>query len=1710
MSAVFRPLRSVVAFSLVFMGCLWALPCSATTSSVITLPCEADTFVTPGQANELLTANFGADTSLEVSGANSVKGQAEIVLRFDLSGLFSSLISTFGVDGWKIDGVSLALTDATPPSSFFNTSSNAGSINVQWIPSDAWVEGPGTTANPSTPLTCLRWNNLAPLMAGAESQGVVTCSGSQTTATYMLMPTLKLLNELSSAGKVSFILSAGDPSFSAVFNSRTAPATATRPQLVIKASTLPSPTDPATLKIASPARSASFGSKLTLLPNGNMVVIDSGYSLSTTTTRVGAVYLYDTNAVLISTLTGSTAGDKVGSGGITVLTNGNFVISSPEWHSGAAASAGAVTWCSASSGLNGNVSAANSLLGGTASDRVGASVIALPGGNYLSVCSSWLNGQASPLGAVTWCDGTTGITGAVSAANSLVGSTAGDFVGYNVCVLANGNYVVASSLWDNGSIANVGAVTWGSGTSGITGPVSAANSLVGTTADDYVGSNTVALSNGHFVVASPSWHNAGTGGFGAVTWVNGTTGLIGAVTTSNSLVGSSASVFALTNGNYVAVDSAWSRGGVSKQGSVTWGDGSAGTVGVVAAANSLVGASTSDQMGSGSVFPLANGNYVVVSPYWNGNGVFSVGAVTLCTGIAPTSGTASAANSLVGSTTGDMSAISLIRLANSNYVVQCGHWNNGPVMLAGAVTWGSGFTGATGPISSSNSLVGDRGYTSLGQSVTALSNGNYVVATSIFSTSALNRAGAVTWADGNTGITGVISSQNSMIGEASNCEAGRGGITPLTNGNYVVVSAGTSGQATSGAVTWMNGTLPTSGTVSAANSVIGSSLNDYVGGSAPIDLGGGNVVLRGGIIPLSDGNYVISSPSWNRGTVVDAGAVTWCNGTQATNMVVSSANSLAGARDYDMIGFYDSSTKYGGVFALGGGRYVVSSPYRDASSSSFNTGAVTLGYGSQGIVGEVSAINSVLGTVSTGLPLTQPGTAATLSYVYDAQNGRLVVARPLAGKPLVGQLSVIDFFTPAPGIEVARTDDTLVNNGDSIIMDDTALGSSTSLSLAIRNPGLGSLTSIASMLTGDDSSHFAITASPAASLSGPGGLTFVTVTFTPSTAGLKTADLSLASTDTYGNSPFVIHLQAQATAPRLEISAQGAADSQATTLTDASTQVFGSLAYTVTAQASNRVAFTLANNGQAPLSLTSLGIDGSNADDFVLDQSLSTSPVAAGGSTSFTITFLPTGIGTRAATLTLHSNDPDHGTFTLQLTGNGKGVAGTAGLSSSVYTVPQGASSVVLTLTRAGGTLPFNLSIHTSNGLASTVPPFAAAVATGVAATSDYATLAGADTATTFSQGETLMTVTIPLFPKKGTAIPNKRFNVTLSDPTNGVVLVTSVATVQILAADVTKPTLTVTTPGTAKTLSAALPYMVTGMAGDAHGIASVTVALNGGAPVPALLGSAKVPKAVPFSLPLMPVPGPNTLVVTATDLKGIPTVVTRSFTFERRYFLTIIRNVPPAYSLVPNNSGTVTMTAPAAAATPFVGVAGHINQQTAQVLPGTTIKLTATAKTACAFSNWTGLPTVYAGGNVYTFTMPAADLPVAATFVANPFGGAAGTGSGFQGLIHASTGTVSSNATEGFLAGTLTASTGAFTGKILVDGVSQPLAATFFGDGSSVFTVGTAKQASLVFGGRSLTLSYNAGTDNNQITATLASGAGGSTGVAARAVYSAAHKLQL
>jgi Repeat of unknown function (DUF5650) len=702
-----------------------------------------------------------------------------------------------------------------------------------------------------------------------------------------------------------------------------------------------------------PTYSGAFGASVAVLPNGNFVIADPAYAAANgTMPNVGAVYLYDgVTLAVINTLTGVAVGDNIGKGGITVLSDGNFLVISPNWNS----SRGAVTWGSATIGVSGPVSATNSLIGSTVNDQVGSGgVTVLSNANFVVNSPFWNNAAITNAGAVTFCSGATGRTGTVSAANSLVGTNANSRVGLvGVIVLNNGNYVVNSAIWNNGAVTNVGAVTFCSGTTGLTGAVSSVNSLVGSNANDRIGSNGVTvLNNGNYVVDSANWNNGAITNVGAVTFCSGTSGLAGAVSSANSLVGSNANdqvgfsgVAALSNGNYVVISTFWNNGA----GAATWCSGTTGRTGTVSATDSLVGSFF------GFVTALNNGNYVVGSPNWNSGR----GAATLCNGTTGTIGTISATNSLVG-TPGNIDFVSsggVTALNNGNYVVASPSWG-GPFTTnddIGAATWCSGTTGRTGLVSFANSLVGVRFSDRVGfGGVTALNNGNYVVNSPQWNTTSgiltFFSVGAVTLCNGITGTTGTVSVANSFVGNSPFDQVGSGGITALNTGNYVVNSP--SFASSSGIVTWGNGTTGRTGTFSVTNSLVGGFFSDRVGLGGVTALNNGNYVVvstnwnsNRGALSLGDGTTgtfgVISITNSALGLAANGGPIAFA--FDSINVRV-----LVGFPGASRVCFFGYTPKLvlqqpPNVTLTNGSTTVIGAPFLDQASLTFTIRNIGLG-----------------------------------------------------------------------------------------------------------------------------------------------------------------------------------------------------------------------------------------------------------------------------------------------------------------------------------------------------------------------------------------------------------------------------------------------------------------------------------------------------------------------------------------------------------------------------------------------------------------------------------------------------------------------------------------------------------------------------------------------------------------------------------------------
>jgi len=625
---------------------------------------------------------------------------------------------------------------------------------------------------------------------------------------------------------------------------------------------------------------SGFGTHIVPLSTGNIVVTKPGDDLSPTITASGAAYLYngETRAV-IGVLTGSRTNDQVGVAGAIALENGNYVVLSSKWTdpSGPTLEVGAATWCNGTDGKPFgeasslvSVSTSNSLVGTNANDFVGQSAVALSNGNYVVKSTAWRGGGLlnNGRGAVTWCPGT-GVADTVSSANSLVGSTNGDLIGSNgVIDLKNGDYVVVSPSWNNGLLTKIGAVTYCDSAGSPVGPVALTNSLHGSTNNDQVGLNgALVLTDGSYVVLSPLWNTPLIPGpaitdVGAATWCD-VGGLVGPVSTSNSLHGSTAddqvgtTGVALTNGNYVIGSRRWHNGTPNFYGAATFCVGDGTTVGPVDISNSLYGSQSGDFVGE-NVYALVNGDYVVASPYWDSPGpsvITNTGAVTWCSG---TTGipynetvkgtTVKTTNSLHGSLMpgSGQDRVGLdgaFALPNGKYVVISHQWSRGLLVSenrVGAVTLCEADGSTIGLVSTSNSLHGMNRQDHIGYispfvpPCIVLSNGNYVILSPFWDQNIIiaNGKGAITWADGNTGITGPVDSSNSLLGTINSDQLGYISSTvpsaiALQDGNYFVASYYYDDGAISnaGAATIGNGTAGTAGLVTTSNSLIGGAAN---------------------------------------------------------------------------------------------------------------------------------------------------------------------------------------------------------------------------------------------------------------------------------------------------------------------------------------------------------------------------------------------------------------------------------------------------------------------------------------------------------------------------------------------------------------------------------------------------------------------------------------------------------------------------------------------------------------------------------------------------------------------------------------------------------------------------------------------------------------------------------------------------------------------
>ncbi|MGB0431625.1 MAG: choice-of-anchor D domain-containing protein, partial [Bacteroidia bacterium] len=268
--------------------------------------------------------------------------------------------------------------------------------------------------------------------------------------------------------------------------------------------------------------------------------------------------------------------------------------------------------------------------------------------------------------------------------------------------------------------------------------------------------------------------------------------------------------------------------------------------------------------------------------------------------------------------------------------------------------------------------------------------------------------------------------------------------------------------------------------------------------------------------------------------------------------------------------------------------------------------------------------------------------------------------------------------TTAPEIKISSSTTEIIDNDVTpSLVDSTNLGSVDTNStaqvatFAITNMGAkGDTLNLTGnpvvALSGTGASHFSVVNQPSKTQLDSGETTTFTVKFFPTVVGTHNAELSIANNDADEN-PYNFSIQGTGTAvaapaPEISIVNNGIEiTSGDNTPSVADSTDFGKLDTNTTAS----ITYYIKNTGNDILKLNSTPVllTGNKGAEFVIAKQPSTS-IVAGDSSAFTVSFVPTFLGSQSITLRINSNDADEDPYTFDVSGTGTAVAATAACST--------------------------------------------------------------------------------------------------------------------------------------------------------------------------------------------------------------------------------------------------------------------------------------------------------------------------------------------------------------------------------------------------------------------------------------------------------------
>lgn len=218
-------------------------------------------------------------------------------------------------------------------------------------------------------------------------------------------------------------------------------------------------------------------------------------------------------------------------------------------------------------------------------------------------------------------------------------------------------------------------------------------------------------------------------------------------------------------------------------------------------------------------------------------------------------------------------------------------------------------------------------------------------------------------------------------------------------------------------------------------------------------------------------------------------------------------------------------------------------------------------------------------------------------------------------------------------------------------------GDTVTRTYTISNTGTGDLSLTGSppvAVSGTNAGDFTVTAQPSSPVP-PGGSTTFQVSFDPGAEGLRTAGLSVPNDDSDEN-PYNFSIQGTGgipPEPEMVVlgNGQNIADGDSTPSASDHTD-FGSVSLLGGTVART---YTVSNTGNADLVLSGsprVALSGAHAADFTVTAQPA-SPVAAGGGTTFQVTFEPGAEGLRSASVSVANNDGDENPYNFSIQGSG-------------------------------------------------------------------------------------------------------------------------------------------------------------------------------------------------------------------------------------------------------------------------------------------------------------------------------------------------------------------------------------------------------------------------------------------------------------------------